>query len=246
MSHWTRRQILQSAGVSVATLALSPLARCVSAQDTKKGEEKKPAGYTLPKLPYAYDALEPSIDAKTMEIHHNKHHQAYITNANTLLKDHPELLALPVKELLSDVSKIPEKIRKGVINNAGGHSNHSIFWLVMGPKAGGKPEGALGKAIDSSFESFDKFQKAFSQAAITQFGSGWAWLVLGKKGLEIVQRPNQDSPYMTGLKPLLGLDVWEHAYYLKYQNQRPKYVEAFWNVVNWKAVSERYGLALKG
>jgi superoxide dismutase, Fe-Mn family len=239
MTHHTRREILQAAGAGVAALTLAPL-------NILAADEKKPVGYTLPKLPYAYDALEPHIDEKTMRIHHDKHHQAYITNANNLLKSEPKLLAMPVNELLADVSKVPEKIRKGVINNAGGHSNHTIFWEVMGPKAGGAPAGALAKAIDKYFGSFDKFQKLFSTTGVNQFGSGWAWLVVNKKGeMEVVGKANQDSPFMEGLKPLLGLDVWEHAYYLKYQNLRAKYVEAWWNVVNWKDVAERAAKASK-
>jgi Fe-Mn family superoxide dismutase len=243
MSHWNRRQILRSVGAGLATLTLAPLSELAAraAQDVKAT-----AGYTLPKLPYAYDALEPSIDAETMRIHHDKHHQAYITNAINLLKSQPALLALPVDTLLADVSKVPEKIRQGVINNAGGHSNHTIFWEIMGPRGGGEPTGALAKAIDGKFGSFEKFKMGLSQAAVTQFGSGWAWLVMGKTGLEIVQRPNQNSPIMTGLTPLLGIDVWEHAYYLKYRNERPKYVQAFWSVINWKAVADRYGAAAKG
>jgi Fe-Mn family superoxide dismutase len=232
-----RRQVLKAAGLSVATLALSPLHALA---------QKEAAGYTLPKLPYGYDALEPSIDAETMKIHHGKHHQAYINNANMLLKGEPKLLAMPVDELLADVSKVPEKIRQGVINNAGGHSNHSIFWEVMGPKGGKGPSGALSKAIDGKFGSLDTFQKEFSTKAVTQFGSGWAWLVVNKKGeLEIVQRANQNSPIMDGLKPVLGIDVWEHAYYLKYKNLRPDYVKAWWNVVNWAAVADRYAAAVK-
>lgn len=236
--HLTRRQLLQVAGAGVATLAL-PASLCA---------DDKPAGYTLPKLPYAVDALEPSIDAKTMEIHHGRHHKAYIDNANKLLAPYPKLLAMPVGELLANVKKlVPESILQGVINNAGGHANHTFFWEIMGPKGGGAPGGELGKAIDKAFGSFDKFQKTFSEKAVTVFGSGWAWLVVNGKGeLEIVQRKNQDSPLMDGLKPILGIDVWEHAYYLKYQNYRPKYVEAWWKVVDWKAVSEKASQAMKG
>jgi Fe-Mn family superoxide dismutase len=220
----TRRQALLA-------LAATPLAALAA--------DEAPKGYTLPRLPYDPDALEPHIDTETMKIHHGRHHLAYITTANNTLKPHPKLLALPVEKLLADISSVPEGIRQTVINSAGGHSNHSIFWETMGPKGGGEPKGALGKQIDKSFGSFDKFQKAYSQAAMTVFGSGWAWLVQGDKGLAIVQRKNQDSPYMDGLKPLLGLDVWEHAYYLKYQNKRVDYVAAWWNVVNWKAVADR-------
>ncbi len=233
MSFHDRRQMLLAAGASAAALALTPLAALAA--------DEKPKGYTLPKLPYAYDALEPHIDAETMKIHHGRHHLAYITSANNLLKSEPKLLAMPVDELLADIKKVPEKIRQGVINAAGGHSNHSIFWEIMGPKGGGEPKGALAREIDKAFDSFEKFQKALTTAAATQFGSGWAWLVRGKKGLEIVQRKNQDSPIMDGLKPLLGVDVWEHAYYLKYQNKRPDYLAAWWKTVNWSAVSDRAG-----
>lgn len=233
-----RRQVLRAAGLGVATLTLSPLSALA------QGDKEK--GYTLPKLPYATDALEPHIDAKTMEIHHGRHHLSYVTTANNLLKSEPKLLALPVDELLANIEKVPEKIRQGVINNAGGHSNHTIFWEIMGPKGGGTPKGALGRAITKAFGSFDKFQKELTQKAQTQFGSGWAWLVVNKKGeLEVVQRKNQDSPIMDGLKPVLGVDVWEHAYYLKYQNQRPKYLEAWWKVVNWNAAGDRYAKAVK-
>lgn len=238
MTHVNRRELLQAAGAGVATLALAPTALLA------QGEAK---GYVLPKLPYAYDALEPSIDAKTMQIHHDLHHQAYITNANKLLSADAKLLAMSVEALLADVSKVPEKIRQGVINNAGGHANHTFFWEIMGPKAGGEPKGPLGKAIDKAFGSFDKFQKEFNTKATTQFGSGWAWLVVNKKGeLEVVQRKNQDSPLMDGLQPLLGIDVWEHAYYLKYQNRRPAYVEAWWKVVDWAAVARKAEKAMKG
>jgi Fe-Mn family superoxide dismutase len=239
MSHVSRRQALTAAAAGVATLALGRVSP-IQAEDKKKA-----AGYVLPPLPYAYDALSKSIDEETMKIHHDKHHQAYVTNANSLLKDHPKLLEMPVEELLSDVTQIPEKIRQGVINNAGGHSNHSIFWTIMGPKQG-KASGDLSKAIDSTFGSLDKFQKELSTKAATQFGSGWAWLVVNKKKeLSVVQRGNQNSPYMAGLTPILGIDVWEHAYYLKYKNARPAYVKAWWDVVDWSAVSDRYAKAVK-
>jgi Fe-Mn family superoxide dismutase len=238
MPHCTRREILKTAGLSVATLALAPLRLLAE-------EDKKPAGYTLPKLPYPTDALEPYIDAKTMQIHHGRHHLAYVTAANNLLKTHPKLLAKPVNELLADIESVPKDIRQGVINNAGGHSNHSIFWEIMGPK-GGSPKGRLAKDIDKVFGSLGKFKEKLKAAGVGQFGSGWAWLVVNKKGgLEVVQRANQNSPYMDGLKPILGVDVWEHAYYLKYQNLRPKYIEAWFNVVNWSAVADRYAKALK-
>jgi Fe-Mn family superoxide dismutase len=239
MSHCTRREILQAAGAGVATLALAPLAALAA--------DEKPGNYTLPKLPYAYDALEPHIDAETMKIHHDKHHQAYIDNTIKFLsKGAPKLLEMPVDQLLADPKQIPDKIRTPVMNNAGGHSNHTIFWEVMGPKAGGHPEGELAKQIDKRFGSFDKFQKLFSDAATNQFGSGWAWLVVNKKGdLQVVPKPNQNSPITDGSKPLLGIDVWEHAYYLKYRNLRAAYIKAWWNVVNWKEVSERAAKAHK-
>jgi Fe-Mn family superoxide dismutase len=203
--------------------------------------------YELPKLAYAYDALVPHIDAKTMEIHHSKHHQAYITNANNLLKDNAELSALPVNSLIADLSKVPEAIRGGVRNNAGGHSNHSFFWTVIGPGKGGAPKGTLAAAITSTFGSVDKFKEEFTKAATTRFGSGWAWLVVGSdKKLSIGSTANQDSPLMgkavAGIegKPIIGLDVWEHAYYLNYQNRRPEYITAFWNVVDWDAAEKNF------
>ncbi len=200
--------------------------------------------YELPPLPYPVDALEPHIDAKTMEIHHDKHHQAYITNANNALKDYPQLAAKPVEELIANLSAVPEAIRTAVRNNAGGHANHSFFWLILGPNAGGSPKGKLADAITSTFGSFDQFKEKVQAAGAGRFGSGWAWLVINKAGsLEITSTPNQDSPIMDGLKPLLGIDVWEHAYYLKYQNRRPEYLKAVWNVINWDAVSKHFETA---
>jgi len=207
--------------------------------------------YELPKLPYAYDALVPHIDAKTMEIHYTKHHQAYVTNANNLLKDQPALAALDVNALIADLSKVPEAIRAGLRNNAGGHSNHSFFWTIMGPGKGGAPTGALAAAITSAFTSFDKFKEELAKAAATRFGSGWAWLYVTADGkLAIGSTANQDSPLMgkavAGIegKPVIGIDVWEHAYYLNYQNRRPDYVAAWWNVVNWDAAAANYAAAL--
>jgi Fe-Mn family superoxide dismutase len=207
--------------------------------------------YELPKLPYANDALAPHIDAKTMEIHHTKHHQAYITNANNLLKDHPALAALDVNDLIADLSKVPDAIRAGLRNNAGGHSNHSFFWTIMGPGKGGKPTGALAAAIDSTFTSFDKFKEELAKAGATRFGSGWAWLYVGAdKKLAIGSTANQDSPLMgkavAGIegKPVIGIDVWEHAYYLNYQNRRPDYITAWWNVVNWDQAAANYAAAV--
>ncbi len=203
--------------------------------------------YELPKLPYAYDALVPHIDAKTMEIHYTKHHQAYVTNANNLLKDQPALAALDVNVLIADLSKVPEAIRGGLRNNAGGHSNHSFFWKTIGPGKGGAPKGKLAAAIDASFGSFDKFKEEFAKAATTRFGSGWAWLVVtADKKLAIGSTANQDSPLMgkavAGLEgtPVIGLDVWEHAYYLNYQNRRPDYIAAYWAVVDWDAAEFNY------
>jgi Fe-Mn family superoxide dismutase len=198
--------------------------------------------YELPALPYATNALEPHIDARTMEIHHGKHHQAYITNANNALKDYPDLAAKSVEDLLKDINSVPEAIRQVLKNNAGGHANHSLFWQILGPNAGGAPSGALGDAINAKWGSFDAFKAAFKDAATKRFGSGWAWLVLNSDGsIDITSTGNQDSPLMEGKTPLLGLDVWEHAYYLNYQNRRPDYIDAFWNVVNWSEVSKRYG-----
>jgi Fe-Mn family superoxide dismutase len=206
--------------------------------------------YELPKLPYAPNALEPHIDAKTMEIHHGKHHQAYITNANNLLKDHPALAALTVNALIADLSQVPEAIRGGLRNNAGGHSNHSFFWTVMGPGKGGAAKGRLAAAIDAELGGFAKFKEDFAKAGATRFGSGWAWLVVHGGKLAIGSTANQDSPLMgkavAGLegKPVLALDVWEHAYYLHYQNRRPDYIAAFWNVVDWDAAEANYAAAL--
>lgn len=194
--------------------------------------------YQLPALPYAYDALEPFIDAKTMEIHHGKHHAAYVTNLNAALEKHPELKAETMDdlvELLKDLNKIPEDIRGAVRNNGGGHFNHAFFWPLLKKNDGAKPSGKLAQMIDRDFGSFEKFQETFSNAAKTRFGSGWAWLILAGDKLVVTSTPNQDTPLAEG-KPLLGLDVWEHAYYLNYQNRRPDYVAAFFNVVNWKAV----------
>lgn len=196
--------------------------------------------FELPKLPYAEDALEPYIDAQTMNIHHTKHHQAYITNLNAALEKHPELSGKSLEDLLSDLNAVPEDIRTAVRNHGGGTWNHNLFWEIMGPKAGGQPGGDLGKAIDSAFGSFDAFKSEFEKSATTRFGSGWAWLVRKGDGLAVVSTANQDNPLSDGMTPVLGLDVWEHAYYLKYQNRRPEYISNWWNVVNWDAVAARY------
>jgi Fe-Mn family superoxide dismutase len=200
--------------------------------------------YELPPLPYPSNALEPHIDAKTMEIHHDKHHQAYITNANKALEGHPDLAAKPVDELLADLNKIPESVRTVLRNNAGGHSNHTFFWKIMGPNAGGTPKGKLAEAINSTFGGLDQFKEEFQKAAIGRFGSGWAWLVVNKEGkLQITSTANQDTPISDGLKPVIGVDVWEHSYYLLYQNRRPDYLKAWWNVVNWDQAEKNFEAA---
>lgn len=200
--------------------------------------------YSLPPLPYAYDALEPHIDAQTMEIHHSKHHQTYINNLNAALEGNP-LGQLPVEELLTRLAEVPENLRGAVVNNGGGHANHSLFWQVMAEKAGGLPQEELATAIDAQLGGFDAFKESFTKAALTRFGSGWAWLsVTADKKLVVESTGNQDSPLMAGHTPILGLDVWEHAYYLRYQNRRPEYIGAFFNVVNWPDVLRRYRLAL--
>ena len=197
--------------------------------------------YELPALPYAKDALEPHIDATTMGIHHGKHHQTYITKLNAALEGHPDLATKSIEDLIADIDALPESVRAAVRNNGGGHANHSLFWKLMAPNAGGKPTGPLASAIESTFGSFDAFKEKFEAAGANRFGSGWAWLIKNKKGaLEITSTPNQDSPLMSGDTPLLGCDVWEHAYYLNYQNRRPDYLKAFWNVVNWSEVAARF------
>ncbi|MEB5775707.1 superoxide dismutase [Aeromonas caviae] len=197
--------------------------------------------HTLPALPYAYDALEPHIDAKTMEIHHSRHHQTYVTNLNTALADLPELAALPLEALLARIDSLPAQVQGAVRNHGGGHANHSLFWQVMSPQGGGEPDGELAAAIERDLGGLESFRQAFTQAALSRFGSGWAWLVVDGRGkLQVVSSANQDSPLMEGLTPILGLDVWEHAYYLKYQNKRPDYIAAFYNVIDWDEVARRY------
>ena len=196
--------------------------------------------FELPKLPYAVDALEPYIDAQTMSIHHDKHHQAYVTNLNAAIEKHPELASKSLEDLLSDLNAIPEDIRMAVRNHGGGTWNHNMFWEIMGPKMGGSPNAELNRAIESAFGSFDAFKAEFEKAATTRFGSGWAWLVKKGDGLAVLSTANQDTPLSDGLTPILGIDVWEHAYYLKYQNRRPEYISNWWNVVNWDAVAARY------
>jgi Fe-Mn family superoxide dismutase len=242
MPHMTRRQLLQAAGASAAALALAPLTRATAGA---ADEKKAAAGFTLPPLPYGYDALEPSISEKTMKFHHDSHHKAYVDNLNKALEGQDDLLKMPIDDLMRNIDKVPEKIRQAVINQGGGHANHSMFWLLMASpgKGGGEPKADLAKAIDSSFDSFDKFKQAFAEAGMKRFGSGWAWLVPGKQKLEIISLPNQDSPLLKGQTPILGLDVWEHAYYLDYQSARAKYIENWWKVVNWDSVAERYSKA---
>jgi len=197
--------------------------------------------YELPKLPYSYGSLEPHIDAQTMEIHYTKHHQGYVDKLNVALENHSELQDKPLEDLLWTLDSIPEEIKKAVRNNGGGHLNHSLFWKIMSPDGGGEPQGKLAEAIDKDLGGFDKFKEDFINAATTVFGSGWAWLVKDGSGKLLVQSTsNQDSPVMAGLTPLLGLDVWEHAYYLKYQNKRPDYIGAFWNVINWDEVNNNF------
>lgn len=204
------------------------------------------AKHELPALPYAFDALEPHIDKQTMEIHHGRHHQTYVNNLNKALEGHADLAEKSLEDLLRNLDEVPESIRGAVRNNGGGHANHTLFWQIMSPNGGGNPTGEIASAIDSTFGSFDKFKEEFTTAAMTRFGSGWAWLVVKKDGsLAVTSTPNQDTPLMEGDTPILGIDVWEHAYYLNYQNKRPAYIEAWWNVVNWDEVNKRY-LAAKG
>jgi Fe-Mn family superoxide dismutase len=200
--------------------------------------------FELPSLPYEHGALEPHIDARTMEIHHGKHHAAYTNNLNAALEKHSELDDKSIEDLLADLNAVPKDIRGAVRNNGGGYYNHNLFWTIMAPNAGGQPQGALATAIDAACGSFDKFQEQFVQAAVTRFGSGWAWLAVGANGgLEVMSTPNQDTPLSDGKTPILGLDVWEHAYYLNYQNRRPDYVKAWWKVVNWDEVAKRFEAA---
>ncbi|HEX4033285.1 MAG TPA: superoxide dismutase [Solirubrobacteraceae bacterium] len=198
--------------------------------------------YELPDLPYAFDALEPHIDAQTMEIHHDKHHGTYVTNVNNALEG-SDLADLPIEELLQSLDRVPEDKRTAVRNNGGGHYNHSLFWTSMSPDGGGEPDGDLGSAIDSAFGSFADFQGQLKQAGLGRFGSGWAWLIHDGSGLAVTSSPNQDNPISDGKTPLLGVDVWEHAYYLRYQNRRPDYIDAWWNVVNWDEVAARFANA---
>ncbi len=202
--------------------------------------------FTVPDLPYAYDALEPTIDKETMTLHHDKHHAAYVNNLNAAIEKHPELAGKSVEELIKNLNAVPEDIRGAVRNNGGGHINHSMFWTIMGPNAGGDPKGALSDAIKSTFGDVETFKTQFNDAGVKQFGSGWAWLVFTADGkLQITSTPNQDNPMSAGQYPVMGNDVWEHAYYLKYQNRRPDYLKAWWNVVNWDAVAKRFDAGKK-
>ncbi len=195
--------------------------------------------HSLPPLPYPSDALEPHIDKQTMEIHHGKHHNAYVTNLNAALEKHPELQSKSAEDLIRGINSVPEGIRTAVRNNGGGHVNHTMFWQIMGPNAGGQPTGAIADAINAAFGGFDKFKEEFKKAAVGRFGSGWAWVVDNGGKIAIESPPNQDNPMMDGKKPVFGIDVWEHAYYLKYQNRRPDYIDAWWNVVNWNEINKR-------
>jgi Fe-Mn family superoxide dismutase len=234
----TRREALQRTGMAAAIATVGSLD--VSAQ--APAAPAAPAGpFTLPKLPYAFDALEPHIDAKTMEIHHDKHHAAYVANLNKAVAGQPALAGKSEIDLVRNLTMVPEAVRTAVRNNGGGHVNHTLFWQVLKKNGGGQPGADLAKALDAKFSNFDSFKDQFSKAATTVFGSGWAWLTVAKGGdLMIEALPNQDSPYSQGRTPILGLDVWEHAYYLKYQNRRPEYISAFWNVINWDEVASRY------
>ena len=204
--------------------------------------------HTLPALPYAFDALEPHIDKATMEIHSQRHHKAYVDNLNKALESAPDAAKLDIVALLRGIKSVPDSVRQAVVNNGGGHHNHSLFWEVMGPKAGGEPTGAIGDAVKAAFGDFAKFKDTVKQNGLTQFGSGWSWVVYNPSSskLEAIKRPNQDSPLMEGLVPVFGIDVWEHAYYLKFQNKRADYLDAWWNVVNWKAVDAKYAAAKAG
>ncbi len=237
----SRRTALQTMGAGAVALAASRLGAATTAVPAAATVQP----FVLPKLGYAYDALEPHFDARTMEIHHTKHHQAYITNANTALAAHASLKGLTAEALVSDLAKAPEAVRTALRNNVGGHLNHALFWETIGPAKGGGPGGALAAALAKAFGSTEAFKGQFADAATKRFGSGWAWLVAKNGKLAITSTANQDSPLMEGAVPLLGLDVWEHAYYLKYQNRRADYIAAFWSVVNWDRVAGNVAAALK-
>jgi superoxide dismutase, Fe-Mn family len=248
LSALSRRDALKTLGAGVAVLGLGVLAGRAAAADAPAKAPAKPSApqpFTLPPLAYAYDALEPHIDARTMELHHGKHHQAYIDNANRALAEFPEWQKKTAEELLKNLGAVPEKIRVAVRNNVGGHANHTLFWQILGPRAPRAPGGDLAAAVDKTFGSFDAFKARLTDAAMKRFGSGWAWLSVRDGALEVHSTANQDSPLSEGCAPLLGLDVWEHAYYLKYQNRRLDYVTAFWNVVDWRQVEANYAAATK-
>lgn len=235
LSHSTTAMI----AAGVATSIFGPAATAVA-----QTPAPPPSGpFKLPPLPYAFNALEPYIDARTMEIHHNKHHQGYVDKLNAAVAGHPDLAAMSVDDLVAHLDKVPDAIRGAVQNQGGGHANHSFFWKIMGPGKGGAPTGKLADAINSKFGDFEKFKTALADAAAARFGSGWAWLVAGKDGLEVLSTANQDSPLTLGKTPIIGIDVWEHAYYLKYQNLRPAYVAAWWNVVNWDEAAKNFDAA---
>jgi len=235
----TRRQALKITTLG-ATACVVGGAKIAFGQGISGSSVHDPNAFTLPPLPYPFDALEPYIDAKTMEIHHDKHHGTYVTNLNKAVAEAPELKGKSVQELLKDLNAVPEKVRTAVRNSGGGHFNHSLFWQMMKKGGGGEPSGELAKAIDKAFGSFSGFKEKLSDTATKVFGSGWGWLVLDGKDLKIQPTPNQDSPISQGMKPLLGIDVWEHAYYLKYQNKRADYIKAWFNVINWDFVAEQH------
>ena len=216
------------------------MAQSVKDRTTGQTAKERTMAHTLPPLPYDFGALEPYIDAQTMQIHHGKHHQAYVNNLNAALDKHPELQKKTLEDLLKSINTVPEDIRTAVRNNGGGHANHSMFWQIMAPNAGGQPTGAIADALKASFGSFDTFKEQFAKAGVGRFGSGWAWVIDQGGKLVVESSPNQDSPLMEGKKVVFGVDVWEHAYYLKYQNRRPDYIDAWWNVVNWAKVAERF------
>jgi superoxide dismutase, Fe-Mn family len=241
-AHNRRTFLGQSAAtLAVAGAAANLLAPSSASAQTAAATAAAAGPHKLPKLPYGYDALEPNIDARTMEIHYTKHHQGYVDKLNAALANHPELAKLPAEELVRKLDAIPEDIRTAVQNNGGGHVNHTFFWQIMSPQ-GGEPTGALADAINQKFGSLAAFKEAFANAAASRFGSGWAWLVKGNDGLSIISTANQDSPLTQGLTPIIGVDVWEHAYYLKYQNKRPDYVAAWWNVVNWDQAAKNFAV----
>jgi superoxide dismutase, Fe-Mn family len=236
----SRRDVLKTLGAGALLMGMGGGTRVWAAEGAVSVDGNTVQPFTLPKLGYAYDALEPHFDARTMEIHHTKHHQAYITNANKALEAYPELQALSGEALVSRLDRVPEPLRTTLRNNVGGHLNHAFFWETLSPKGGGAPEGRLADAITEGFGSLEEFKKQFSDAAAKRFGSGWAWLVVDGGKLAIRSTANQDSPLMEGMRPVLGLDVWEHAYYLKYQNRRADYVAAYWNVVDWDAAARNF------